>query len=67
MLFDGLVEFDRDGRLVPDLAERWDVEEGGTLYRFTLRPGVTMHDGAELTADDVKRTVERLEHLLPPS
>lgn len=59
LLFDGLVDFDRDGRPVPNLAERWDVEDGGRFYRFTLRQGVRMHDGAELTADDVKRSVER--------
>jgi ABC-type transport system substrate-binding protein len=67
LLFDGLVELDRDGQVVPDLAERWEVEDGGKLYRFVLRPGVTMHDGAELTADDVKRSVERALHSSTPS
>lgn len=59
LLFDGLVDFDRQGRVVPNLAERWDVEDGGRTYRFTLRRGVTMQDGGELTADDVKRSIER--------
>ena len=67
LLFDGLVDFDREGHVVPNLADHWDVEEGGTLYRFTLRSGVVMHDGGELTADDVKRSVERSLHPSTPS
>ena len=51
---------------MPDLAERWDVDDGGRTYRFVLRTGVTMHDGAELTADDVKRSVERALHPSTP-
>jgi ABC-type transport system substrate-binding protein len=59
LMFDALVDFDRDGHTVPNLAESWDVEDGGRTYRFHLRQGVRMHDGGELTADDVKRSVER--------
>ncbi len=59
LLFAGLVEYDDAGKLVPALAERWEVGEGGTEYRFTLREGVRFHDGDELTAEDVKRSVER--------
>ncbi len=59
LLFSGLVEYDESGKLVPSLAERWDVEDGGLQVRFTLREGVRFHDGEELTADDVKRSVER--------
>lgn len=62
LMFDGLVDFDHDGHVVPKLAERWDIEDGGLLYRFVLRQGVVMHDGAELTADDVKRSMERALH-----
>ena len=58
-LFAGLVDFDPDGRVVPDLAERIDVEDGGRTYRFTLHPNVSFHDGSELTAADVKRSFER--------
>ena len=59
LMFSGLVTFDDKGRIVPDLAERWEIDDGGRKYRFHLRRGVTMHDGGELTADDVKRSVER--------
>jgi ABC-type transport system substrate-binding protein len=66
-IFAALVEYDRQGQLVPDLAERWDVEDDGRTYRFALRRGVRMHDGEELTADDVKRSVERSLHPSAPN
>jgi ABC-type transport system substrate-binding protein len=66
LIFAGLVDYDRSARVVPDLADHWNVDDGGRTYRFVLRPGVTMHDGAELTADDVKRSAERALHPSTP-
>ena len=66
LLFAGLVDFDDQGRPVPDLADHWDIADGGRTYRFTLRTGVRMHDGDELTADDVKRSAERALHPTTP-
>ncbi len=59
LLFAGLVELDEKGEVVAGLAEAWTTEDGGRTYRLTLRHGVTMHDGTELTADDAVRSVER--------
>lgn len=66
-LFAGLVDFDHDGKVVPDLAERWTVEDGGRAYRFVLREGVRFHDGDEVTAEDVRRSVERALHPSAPN
>jgi ABC-type transport system substrate-binding protein len=66
LIFAGLVDFDDRGRVVPDLAERWDISDGGRVYRFVLHSGVLLHDGQELTADDVKRSVERALHWTTP-
>ena len=38
-IFSGLVTFDRDLKLVPDIAEKWDVSDDGTVYTFHLRRG----------------------------
>ncbi len=67
LVFDGLVGYDEKGQIVPVLAERWEIANGGKTYRFHLREGVRFHDGEELTADDVKRSVERALHPTTPS
>jgi ABC-type transport system substrate-binding protein len=46
--------------LVPDLAESFTISEDGLTYTFNLREGVKFHNGRELTAADVKYTLERL-------
>ncbi len=62
VLHRGLVAYDEDGEIVPALAESWD-DEDSQVYTFTLRDGLTFHDGTELTSEDVKAT---LEHLRDP-
>ncbi len=61
-MYDNLVRRDpRDGQtIIPDLAWKWDVAPDGKRYTFHLRRGVQFHDGAELTAEDVKATFARI-------
>jgi len=54
-----LIKIDADGQLVPLLAESWDVSDDGLTYTFTLRQGVTFHDGADFTAEDVVFSLDR--------
>ena len=42
------------------VAEAWEVSDDGTVYTFNIRPGITFHDGSELTAEDVAFSMERL-------
>ena len=58
-VFEGLTRFGPDGSVIPGLAESWTVSEDGTTYTFTLRPGVTFHDGTAMTAEDVVFTLDR--------
>jgi peptide/nickel transport system substrate-binding protein/oligopeptide transport system substrate-binding protein len=60
LLFDGLTQFDPDGRLLPGLADRWRAERNGQRYVFHLRPGVKFHDGRPVVAADVKRSILRV-------
>jgi peptide/nickel transport system substrate-binding protein len=57
-IFNGLVGLDAQLNPVPELAERWQIEDDGRTYRFTLREGVRWHDGARFTSGDVKFTFE---------
>lgn len=62
-LFDNLVRRDpRDSgqTIIPDLAHSWQIAPDGKTYTFFLREGVRFHDGAELTAEDVKATFDRI-------
>lgn len=59
-LFNALVELDRDVRPQPDLALRWTVGEGGTVYTFQLAPNVNWHDGQPFTSADVKFTFDEV-------
>ena len=53
-LWENLLSRDAKGNLIPMLAERWEVSDGGRTWRFHLRKGVRFHNGAELTAEDVR-------------
>jgi len=66
-IFAGLVDYDASAHIVPDLAERFDVSPDGLVYRFYLRQGTRFHDGSELTAADVKRSIERALHPSTPN
>ncbi|MFQ3567412.1 MAG: ABC transporter substrate-binding protein [Aggregatilineales bacterium] len=48
-----------DGDIIPYAAESYTVSDDGTEYTFTLREGLTCHDGAPLTADDVVFSFQR--------
>ncbi len=47
------------GEVEPALAESWSASEDGLTYTFTLRQGVTFHDGTPFNADAVVKNVKR--------
>ncbi len=57
-MFDNLVDYDYEGKIVPALAQSWKVE--GLTVTFTLRRGVKFHNGEDLTADAVRFSLEHL-------
>lgn len=59
-IFNGLVKYDKNIRLVGDLAERWDVSQDGKTITFHLRKNVTWHDGVQFTAEDCLFTYKKL-------
>ena len=58
-IFSGLVTINRELKVVPDIAERWDISDDGKTYTFYLRKGVKWHDGSAFTADDVVHSVQK--------
>ncbi len=53
LIFNGLVKYDTDLKIIGDLAESWEVSDDGLTITFRLRKGVRWTDGVEFTADDV--------------
>ena len=58
--YETLLWFDDEGKkVIPWLAERWEVSSDGLTYTFYLRKGVKFHDGSEFNATVVKANIDR--------
>lgn len=53
------VEIDADGKVVPILAESWEVADDKQTWTMHLRPGVLFHDGSPWTAEVAKLNLDR--------
>ena len=60
-IVEGLLTYDRQFTPQPLLATAWTVSADGLAYTFTLRRGVTWHDGREFTAEDVQFSLLTLQ------
>lgn len=58
-VFEGLMKPSPDGEVVPALASDYKISEDGLTYTFTLREGVTFHNGEPVTVKDVLYSLER--------
>lgn len=60
-IFDCLVKFDKDLKIIPSIAEEWiPPEKDGTEWIFKIRHGVKFHNGREVTANDVEYSLTRV-------
>ncbi|PSL37928.1 peptide/nickel transport system substrate-binding protein [Labedella gwakjiensis] len=59
-IYDTLVEPDENLEMQPALAESWELSDDQLTWTFTLREGVTFHDGSDFTADDVVYSYDRI-------
>ena len=64
-LYNGLVTQDpyNDGKIIGDLAERWEITEDGKRITFFLHKGVKFHDGAAFTCADAQYSMDKLADL----
>ena len=59
LVYDNLVDFDREMNIVPDLATSWEKIDD-TTWRFKLRKGVKFHDGTPFNSRAAKMNIDRL-------
>src|ERR1043165_9644196 len=52
-VMEGLTKRDKDLKIIPGLAERWEISDDGKRWRFYLRKNVKFHDVSPFTAEDV--------------
>jgi peptide/nickel transport system substrate-binding protein len=62
LVFDPLLDYDKNNQLINDLAESYDVDSRGLTYTVRLRDGIKWHDGKALTADDVVFTFQTIQN-----
>ena len=59
-VYEGLVKRDQFGRMSPAIAQRWIHSDDHRIWTFVIAPGMTFHNGKQVTATDVKLAWERL-------
>ncbi|HWP60949.1 MAG TPA: ABC transporter substrate-binding protein [Candidatus Acidoferrales bacterium] len=57
LMFDSLLGIDAQGNVQPNLAESWEISPDGKAHTFRLRRGVLFHNGKEMTAEDVRFSI----------
>jgi len=60
LIYEPLVNLDENLNVIPSLAESWAFADDGTSLTLNLRQGVTFHNGAAFTAEDVVATINRI-------
>ncbi len=63
LIFSSLYKYDSAGNLVPDLAQKYELDTTETKYKVTLRQGVKWHDGKPLKAKDVVFTYKSIQNI----
>jgi glutathione transport system substrate-binding protein len=58
--YEGLFGFDKDMKLIPVLAESYDVSKDGLVYTVKLKKGIKFHDGTDFNAEAVKVNLDRV-------
>jgi len=62
LIYNSLFAIDGQGSLVPELANKVEINEDGTSYTIFLKENVFWHDGIAFTADDVVFTIETIQN-----
>ncbi len=62
LIFSGLMKYDENLNIVPDLAESYEIEQEGRVYKFYLKENLVWQDKTPLTADDIVFTIRTIQN-----
>lgn len=62
IIFSGLVKYDKNRNIVPDVAKEFTISDDKKTYIFKLRDDVFFHNGEKLTAEDVVFTIQAIQN-----
>jgi len=62
LIYSGLMTYDKDGKIVNDLAESYQISDNGRTYTFQLKDNLYWQDGIPLTADDIIYTIKTIQN-----
>lgn len=63
LVYSGLLKYDSEGNMVPDMAKDWSVSEDGRVYTVNIREGILWHDGTSFNVEDVIFTIGVIKNL----
>lgn len=62
LIFSGLMKYDENLNIVYDLAQNYEIEENGLIYKFHLKENLFWQNGSPLTADDIVFTIKTIQN-----
>ena len=62
LIYSSLLTYNKDGDIINDLAESYQISEDGKTYTFQLKNNLYWQDGAPLTVDDVIFTIKTIQN-----
>lgn len=61
LIYSGLMTYDKDGNIINDLVENYQISQDQKTYTFELKDGLFWHDGIPLTSEDVIYTIKTIQ------
>lgn len=62
LIYSGLMTYGKDGKIVNDLTESYQISEDGKTYSFKLKDNLYWQDGIPLTIDDIVYTIKTIQN-----
>ena len=62
LLFSGLMKYNSQGEIIPDLVEEYKIKEDGKVYEFTLKKDIVWSDKQKFSVDDIIFTIKTIQN-----